>query len=276
MNNRSKILVYFLLTVTLFALTGCNLPSADQDSFQTRVAGTVAAENAVNPSAETKDIQPPPPENPIPTLTATLSPTVTLSPTLTLTPTITLTATLEVPMVSVSVNTNCRTGPDKIYDNIGALMVGEQAEVVGQTTGGNYWIIKNPDANGTCWLWGQYATVAGNTSNLQEYAVPPTPTPEQTLTPHPPSAPKNLTVTDKSCTNFAMYVTLTWTDTSDNEDGFILYIDGTTYSFVFLAANQTQTNANVPYTANVPVEFRIASYNTADKSGGPSVLVTCP
>ena len=55
--------------------------------------------------------------------------TLTPSPTITASPTITLTSTLEAPMVSVSVNTNCRTGPDKIYDNIGALLVGEQAEV---------------------------------------------------------------------------------------------------------------------------------------------------
>ena len=73
-----------------------------------------------------------------------------------------------------------------------------------------------------------------------------------------------------------MYVTLAWTDTSDNEDGFILYIDGTTSSSVFLAANQTQTNANVPYTANIPVTFSIASYNTTDKSTAPSTTVTCP
>jgi len=177
MNNRAKILIYFLLTVTLFALTGCNLPSAEQNSFQTRVAGTVAAENAVNPSAEIKDIQPPPPENPIPTLTATLSPTFTLTPTITASPTITLTSTLEAPMASVSTNTNCRTGPDTVFDNIGALLVGEQAEVVGQTIGGWYWIIKNPDRSGECWLWAHYATVTGPTEGLPFYDPPPTPTP---------------------------------------------------------------------------------------------------
>jgi len=170
---------WFLLmcTVILFGTVGCNLPSNSESKLQTRIAGTVAAGNLEQPPAGTTDVQPPAPEIPIPTLTVTLSPTFTLSPTLTLSPTITLTSTLEVPMASVSQNTNCRTGPDKIYDKNGVLMVSEQAEVVGQTTNGGYWIIKNPDQAGECWLWGHYATVTGPTSGLPFYDPPPTPTP---------------------------------------------------------------------------------------------------
>src|SRR5512147_2285250 len=50
------------------------------------------------------------------------------------TATITLTPTPSVPMVSVSENTNCRTGPSVAYDLVGALLVGEQAVVVGKYT----------------------------------------------------------------------------------------------------------------------------------------------
>ena len=157
--------VLIMVTVGLLALSGCNLPTAGEDALQTRIAGTVAAENVQEPLMRTTEIQGLP-EVLTPTLTVTLIPTVTLSPTLTLSPTITLTSTLEVPMASVSHSTNCRTGPDKIYDKNGVLMVGEQAEVVGQTTNGGYWIIKNPDQAGECWLWGYYATVTGPTSGL--------------------------------------------------------------------------------------------------------------
>jgi uncharacterized protein YgiM (DUF1202 family) len=80
--------------------------------------------------------------------------------------------TSSAPTVRVSVGTNCRTGPGKAYFIVGGLRVGETAEVVGKKTSYNYWIIKNPDASGDCWLWGYYATVAGNTSNLPEYIVP--------------------------------------------------------------------------------------------------------
>ncbi len=84
---------------------------------------------------------------------------------------------VSAPLVSVSMDTNCRSGPDKQYDKLGVLLVGEQAEVVGKNTVANYWVIENPDAPGTCWLWGMYATVEGNTEYLPEMTPPPTPTP---------------------------------------------------------------------------------------------------
>jgi len=175
MKTRFTAVISIIITITLLSLTGCNLPVSEQDTFQTSVAGTVAAENATLPSAEPVDIHLPPPEMPTPTLTATLNPTFT--PTITLSPTITPTSTLEAPMVSVSTNTNCRTGPGTVYDIKGALLVGEQAEVVGKGEFGNYWIIKNPDGSGECWLWGNYATVTGPTDGLTIYTPPPTPTP---------------------------------------------------------------------------------------------------
>jgi hypothetical protein len=68
---------------------------------------------------------------------------------------------------------------------LGVLQVGEQAEVVGKNTVANYWVIKNPDASGTCWLWGMYATVEGDTTNLPEITPPPTPTsPPPTTVPY--------------------------------------------------------------------------------------------
>ena len=80
-------------------------------------------------------------------------------------------------MVSVSSNTNCRTGPGTIYDIVGALLVGEEAEVVGKGEWGYYWIIENPDGAGECWLWNNYATITGPTDGLAVYTPPPTPTP---------------------------------------------------------------------------------------------------
>jgi hypothetical protein len=80
------------------------------------------------------------------------------------------------PTVRVSKDTNCRTGPGDPYPSIGSLMIGETAEVVGRSPGGDFWIIKNPDdIGGTCWLWTNYATVTGGTSNLPVIQPPPLP-----------------------------------------------------------------------------------------------------
>ena len=111
-----------------------------------------------------------------PTPSQTLTPI--FIPTETLTPSPTFTFTPVVPQVSVSVATNCRVGPGKVYDRVGALLVGQVAEVVGRDDTGSYWYIRNPNqSNGFCWLWGEYATVTGNFAALSMFTPPPTPTP---------------------------------------------------------------------------------------------------
>jgi len=110
------------------------------------------------------------------TPTATFTPVFT--PTETLTPSPVFTFTPIVPQVSVSVATNCRVGPSKVYDRVGALLVGQVSEVVGRATTGNYWYIRNPNqSGGFCWLWGEYATLTGNFATLPMFTPPPTPTP---------------------------------------------------------------------------------------------------
>lgn len=102
----------------------------------------------------------------------------TASPTITFTPTPEFTATPSVPLISVSVATNCRVGPGKAYDRVGALLVGETTEVYGRDALGNYWYVANPDVDGGfCWLWGEYATLVGNVQALPVFTPPPTPTP---------------------------------------------------------------------------------------------------
>jgi len=160
--------------ILILGLSACNLPSQspgtgtpepDIVASATALALTISAQSSQPVATEI------PSSTPFPTDTPTNLPT----------------STPTVPMVTVSVNTNCRTGPGIIYDLIGGLLVGEEAIVVGKFTSTNYWIINNPDAPGTCWLWGEYATVTGNTAGLPEYAQPPTPTP--TFTPTPSNTP---------------------------------------------------------------------------------------
>lgn len=97
-------------------------------------------------------------------------------------------STPGIPMVSVSVNTNCRTGPGRSYDYRGALLVGETEEIVALSTVPNYWYITNPDQPGDfCYLWGRYAIVVGDTQALPEFTPLPSPTP--TITPTPSNTP---------------------------------------------------------------------------------------
>ncbi len=94
------------------------------------------------------------------------------------------TPTPAVPMVSVTVETNCRSGPGTAYQALGILFVGDTAQVVGRNAESTYWIIKLPSNQAiSCWLWGKYASVVGSTSGLPVSTPPPTPTPAATPTP---------------------------------------------------------------------------------------------
>ncbi len=120
-----------------------------------------------------------------------------------LSPTSTLTPAPGAPQVSVSQPTNCRAGPSTAYDRSGGLPAGQVAEVVGRSADGTYWVIRNPDRAGElCWLWGQFATVTGNTGALPVYTPPPLPTPSLTPVPSIPAATSSPTATPLSAAAF--------------------------------------------------------------------------
>jgi len=165
-----------LLVIALLIISqACTVPGISMSApnsvntaiAQTIVVGLTQTAGAVIPI----DIV----NSPIATFTPELP---VFTPTATLSPTPIFTSTPLIPQISVSEPTNCRVGPGKVYDRVGALLLGEVAEVAGRNPIGNYWYIRNPDqSNGFCWLWGEYATVTGNISVLPVYTPPPTPTP---------------------------------------------------------------------------------------------------
>ncbi len=166
------------------SLSATNVPAGDTvatalaqtQAVQTIVAYSAAATLTAIQAAATQAAP-----SPTPSITPTEPPAWTETPSLTPTPTATFTP--EVPMVSVSVDTNCRTGPGKVYDMVGALSVGKSAEVVARDPTGAYWYIRNPHNPASfCWIWGQYATVSGNVAGLPIYTPPPTPTPAPDFT----------------------------------------------------------------------------------------------
>jgi hypothetical protein len=179
-------LTMIILSIVVFACAMPAITLQDSDTISTTVAQTVIAGFT---QAAVLTVLSPVIQEPTLTFTPeppTFTPTPTETPTQTLTPTPLLTATPIVPQISVSVPTNCRNGPGKVYQRVGALLVGEVAQVYGRDPTGGYWYIQNPDSiSGYCWVWGEYATVEGNIAFLPIYTPPPTPTPTFTPTPSP-------------------------------------------------------------------------------------------
>lgn len=154
-----------LIGLLIAALSGClpSAPTPDTHAINTTVAQIVIAAQTQTAAAFTA--------TPVVTSTPTFTSTATLSPT----PAFTFTP--AIPQIGVSVPTNCRVGPGRVYDRVGALLVGETAQVYGRDPTGRYWFIQNPDSPGNfCWLWGEYATVTGNFIALPVFTPPPTPT----------------------------------------------------------------------------------------------------
>jgi hypothetical protein len=163
--------VTVLLILSLACVLPAPAPTQDINAIGTAIMQTMMA-------AVTQTAQGVVPIGVVDSPTPSLTPLPTLSPTATLSPSPLFTATPLIPQISVSVATNCRIGPGRGYDRVGALLVGQVAEIVGRDSTGSYWYIRNPNqSDGFCWLWGEFATVTGNFAALPVYTPPPTPTP---------------------------------------------------------------------------------------------------
>jgi hypothetical protein len=174
-----------MLLALLSGLIACalpDLPPADLNAASTSAAQTVLAAVEQTQRASTAALPSVSPA-PSPTLTAALP---TLMPTHSPTATAVFTLIPLLVQINVTVPTNCRNGPGKAYEMVGALLVGETVQVFARESTGMYWYIRNPDSpDDFCWVWGEFATLSGNTAILPVYTPPPTPLPTFTATPAP-------------------------------------------------------------------------------------------
>lgn len=169
-----------ILVGALLVATSCLLPTisiTDPNAQATIMAVTV---NAAVLGTQGVGGTPGGPTLP-PTATHTASPTWTpsLTPTPSFTPTLLIldTFTPFIPMISVSVPTNCRTGPGTVYPRTGALLVGQFAQIYGVDPTGHWWQIRDPSGGELCWMSDLYATITGYTGDVPVYTPAPTPTP---------------------------------------------------------------------------------------------------
>lgn len=169
-SNKSLLLLTLLVVL---GLTACAPPSDDSVDVSAATQTAASLDRLAEGTIEALQGQ---------DMTAT-SAALTAQPTSTQPPpsatmTVTLTPTLEFVEVEVSIDTNCRLGPNVSFDYVGALLVGERTQVVARTDVPGYFIVNNPDRPGrTCWLWDRYATIYGDPTRLPLVESPPTPTP---------------------------------------------------------------------------------------------------
>lgn len=152
-------------TVMLVAVVACQAPiqtpalvEVDQAVVETSVASTMSA-------AETESTRA------VSSSTVTPAPSSSPSSTPTITPT-------SPPSALLSRDTNCRTGPLRVYDLITTILTGQEVRILGKNPEETYWYIEDASAtDGGCWLWGRYAEARGALSAVPVFTPPPTPTP---------------------------------------------------------------------------------------------------
>ena len=163
----SRSALELMLAALLAVLTGCNLPQASPPPIN--LQATVAAQAQATLNAQGGSALTPLP--PSTTLPSPAAPAASPTPSPTARPT--NTPSPAPARLSVSVDTNCRKGPGEPFERVGVLFAGQKAEVLGQSTVGNYWVVRLPNGK-VCWIWGQYATVTGNRP-FPPMTPPPTP-----------------------------------------------------------------------------------------------------
>jgi len=166
------VLISILLTATACSGNATQVAPLEAEDLQTLVAGTLTA------------------------AAVELGQTMTAAVTATFTPTITFTATLpptQAPTTApVTLTTNgnvhCRKGASTTFPSITIIPAGTVVEVIARNPGNDFFYVRAAESEtGACWIWGQYASLNGDSNTLPVFTPVPTPLPTATNTP-PPTA----------------------------------------------------------------------------------------
>ena len=244
---------YEMLLICIL-LTGCNLPISDSDDQLNSQAGTIVAQT----------LQAQGTSNPVGGSPSTATLGITETPTPTITPTYSL------PLLNVNETTNCRIGPGQNYQLITSFTPGASIEIVGRYPTNNYWVVKIPGGDETCWIWGEFSTATGS------YWVVPSVTAPTSSAPSSASKPGSLTYTYFCTFNVVtsdIDVALTWIDKANDELGFRVYRDNV--QIADLSANTS--NFSEVYAANPTtlITYSVASYNAVGESERASISFSC-
>ncbi len=234
-----RIELYFLSLILALSLSACNLQlveSSDDDGILlTITANALILEQAGQPV----QTEPPAQEQVVVVVTAIGEAGAAAPPSNEqVNPAQVLPPAVGDVTVTVTTATNCRKGPGQNFGIVYGMPVGQVAKVIAKNSYSGYWIIEIPNQAGqTCWLWGQYAVINGDTSTLKEVVTPTSPAPTSTNTPKPtatptntsvpvvtaPNPPSNVQLASFTCVPSANpgFTTisgrLTWTDKANNE-----------------------------------------------------------
>lgn len=170
--NIKKTIIGTATIVLMIVVSGCTT-SAPTPNIAATIAVNVAVEQTLAALQTETNLTQIAYDQLHPTETATPQPTATSE----------FTATPETVSLTLSKDTYCRTGILSKSPSITLMTAGQTYEVLAISPGNDAYYVVEPKHTFTyCWLWGEFATVTGNTANLPVYTPQPLPTPTRTAT----------------------------------------------------------------------------------------------
>lgn len=268
--------IFFVLVLLGFTLSACNVPVPTapannlslEDQAATIVASTLTAVAMNNPDIE-----------PLPSATEELQPLATATeagPAPTIQPNATPTTGTGTPgatLLTVDSNTNCREGPGTSYKVVIILVPGTNYQMIARTQDNKYWVVTEIGKANQCWVPAEMSNALGNTSFLP-VTTPSAPTSVASDIPAAPTTMRyNYSCNFNADGSYSINVALTWSDRSNNEQGFYVYRNGALVAT--LAAGVTSFTESFNGTASQVNTYQVASYNATGQSLGKSESFSC-
>lgn len=245
------------------ALSACNFPSAQETGLSVEQQAATVVAQTLTAAAD---------ENAAPLATPTAPPNTEGAPTLQ--PGATPTASTGTPtatILTVDSNTNCRAGPGTSYAIVITLVPGVTYQMIARTEDNSYWIVTEIGKSNPCWVPAEFSNAFGNVNQLK-VTTPSAPTSAAGAL----QAPSGLRY-QYSCSfngvNSDITVQLSWTDRSNNEDGFRIYRDGVVVATV--AANVTVYTDLFAGGAAVTYTYRVSAFNVNGEALGGTISFSC-
>jgi hypothetical protein len=258
---------FFQFILIILLLTSCNLPmrptsspGVDIAQAGTIVAMTLEALHTPTPTS-TIAVQ----ETPIPTR---IENSATPTPVLTETVTPTITPTYSIPLLTFDGNTNCREGPGTVYKIVTVLRTGQKVEAIGSQE--NFWVVRNPNGPGDCWVASEFTIASGSTWALPTMTIPPAPT-------SAPPAPPTWSNWKYNCTfatgGSTLTMELAWNDNTAQEAGYQVYRQGEMIASLGVDANSYTDITFIE--AGKSLSYYIEVFNNSGKSQSSTINASC-
>jgi hypothetical protein len=244
----------------LLLLTACNFPDLFSEPSLNDQAATFVAQtlNAPAPGEPSQTPQATPRPANSPTQAASSAPTGTITP------------TYSIPMLVVDEPTNCRSGPGQNYEIITTFQTGASAVIVGRYPENDWWLINNPFGSGTCWIWGEFATVSGSHWTVPSVTPPP---PATAGLPAPPSIANWDFSCSYGCSGPNVTFNLKWSDRAADETGYRIYRNDELVTE--LPPNTSSFTEVVDVEGNKEITYRLEVFNSTGASSASLIRFTC-